>query len=291
MRQSVLHRLAKMCGVVRRNTQMLGYFYRISAARRTAEADLRLGIMLAFIGGAVNAGGFLAIGQYTSHVTGIVSALADHLALGEFAAALAAAAAWIAFVSGAATTAVLINLARRRRLRSRYALSLLFEAALLLLFGVAGTYLTAMPDLLAPVTVLLLCFIMGLQNAIVTKVSGAVIRTTHLTGMTTDLGIELGKLVYVNRRNLPQLAVRANRDKLGMHARLIGAFLAGALTGALGFKTVGYGATIFLSAALALLSVGPIWMDIALRWKIRSRRNRRARMHPASAGPFDKNRP
>lgn len=256
---------------------MLRYSYRISGARRTARADLHLGIVLAFVGGAVNAGGFLAIGQYTSHVTGIVSALGDHLALGEFAAGLAAVAAWVAFVGGAASTAVLINLARRRHLRSRYALSLLFEAALLLLFGLAGTYLSEMRDLLAPVTVLLLCYIMGLQNAIVTKVSGAVIRTTHLTGMTTDLGIELGKLFYFNRRDLPHLAVRANRDKLGMHARLIGAFLAGAVAGALGFKYIGYSATIFLSAVLAFLSAGPIWIDVMLQWKIWARRKKKCR--------------
>lgn len=259
---------------------MLRYLYRLSAARRTSRADLHLGMLLAFVGGAVNAGGFLAIGQYTSHVTGMVSALGDHLALGEFAAALAAGAAWIAFVGGAATTAVLINLARRRRLRSRYALSLLFEAALLLLFGLAGAYLSELRNLLAPVTVLLLCFIMGLQNAIVTKVSGAVIRTTHLTGMTTDLGIELGKLVYFNRRDLPEMAVRANRYKLGMHAKLIGAFLTGAITGALGFRHIGYSATVFLSAGLAFLSAGPIVVDIGLRRKQRThRKNRNAETH------------
>ena len=254
---------------------MLRYFYLISASRRSYRADLYLGCLLAFVGGAVNAGGFLAIGQYTSHVTGIVSGMADHLALGEIALALAALAAWIAFVCGAATTAVLINLARRYRLRSRFALSLLVEAMLLLLFGLAGTNLAEMRDLLAPVTVLLLCFIMGLQNAIVTKVSGAVIRTTHLTGMTTDLGIELGKLFYFNRRDLPHLAVSANRDKIGMHVRLIGSFLVGAVSGAFGFKYVGFSATIFLSAGLAFLSAGPILKDIALRWKIRVRKNSR----------------
>lgn len=259
---------------------ILGYLYRLSAARRSKRADLHLGIMLAFVGGAVNAGGFLAIGQYTSHVTGIVSALGDHVALGEYGAALAAAAAWLAFLCGAATTAVLINLARRQRMHSRYALSLLFEAALLLVFGVAGAHLSEMRDLLAPVTVLLLCYIMGLQNAIVTKVSGAVIRTTHLTGMTTDLGIELGKLFYFNRLDLPLLAVSANRSKLGMHARLIGAFLVGAIIGAFGFKTIGYNATLLLALILALLSAGPIWMDIALQSKIHMRRRNKQRETP-----------
>ena len=62
-----------------------------------------------------------------------------------------------------------------------------------------GANLKALPHLLVPSAVLLLCFIMGLQNAIVTKISNAEIRTTHMTGMATDIGIELGRLVYWNR--------------------------------------------------------------------------------------------
>ena len=254
---------------------LLRYLNRLSGGRRTESADRHLGYFLAFIAGAVNAGGFLAIGQYTSHITGIVSSLADNLALGEITVAMAALTAWIAFVAGAATTAILINLARRQHLRSEFALSLLVEAVLLLFFGITGAYLTHLHEFLAPVTILLLCFIMGLQNAIITKVSGAVIRTTHLTGMTTDLGIELGKLLYANRLVIPPLTVRANRTKLALHSRLIGSFLVGGVAGALGFKHLGYSAAFLLSALLVLLAVAPIWLDIKIRWKLHARKNRR----------------
>ena len=253
----------------------LRYLYQLSHRRRTQRSDRHLGYALAFVAGGVNAGGFLAIGQYTSHMTGIVSSMADHLALGEFAPALAALAAWLAFVAGAATTAVLINLARRWHLRSQFALSLLVEASLLLLFGIAGAYLAEMRDFLAPVTVLLLCFIMGLQNAIITKVSGAVIRTTHVTGLSTDLGIELGKLFYFNRRDVPRLAVWANRDKLALHGLLVLYFFSGGVTGALGFKHIGYSATVIASAALVLLAFGPILEDIQVRWKVHVRKSAR----------------
>lgn len=248
------------------------YLNRLITVERSQRADRHLGYVLAFVAGAVNAGGFLAIGQYTSHMTGIVSGMADHLALGEVRLALAALVAWLAFVSGAATTAILVNLARRRHLRSQFALSLLVEAALLLLFGVAGAYLAEMRELLAPATVLLLCFIMGLQNAIITKVSSAVIRTTHVTGMSTDLGIELGKLCYVNRRKGAQSAVRANRDKLRLHALLILFFFCGGVAGALGFKQIGYAATLILAAALAVLAIGPIVDDLRAPWKLLRRK-------------------
>lgn len=243
------------------------YLAHLSSDRRDGRADRHLGCALAFVAGAVNAGGFLAIGGYTSHMTGIVSSMADDLALGNLSLALAALAAWLAFVAGAASTALMVNWARRRRLHSQYALSLMVEAALLLLFGLAGTHLAGMDDVLAPVTVLLLCYIMGLQNAIITKASGATIRTTHLTGLSTDVGIELGKLAYVNRRPLDMPAVRVNRAKLTLHALLIGFFFGGGVTGALGFKHVGFSATLVLAVLLALLAAGPIVHDLRLRWR------------------------
>ncbi|EWS63131.1 putative membrane protein [Hydrogenophaga sp. T4] len=51
---------------------------------RTRRANRQLGGLLAFVAGAANAGGFLAIQRYTSHMTGIVSEIADNLVLGNF---------------------------------------------------------------------------------------------------------------------------------------------------------------------------------------------------------------
>ena len=47
-------------------------------------------------------------------------------------------------------------------------------------------------------TVMLRCFIMGQQNAIVTKISNSVICTTQVTGMIADSGMELGNLIYID---------------------------------------------------------------------------------------------
>ncbi|MBJ7313958.1 YoaK family protein [Rugamonas sp. CCM 8940] len=251
----------------------LHYISSLSSRRRNRRSDLHLGCLLAFVAGAVNAGGFLAIGRYTSHMTGIVSSMADELALGHLSLVLAALAAWLAFLAGAASTALMVNWARRKHLRSEYALSLMVEASLLLLFGLAGSFLSALGDILAPVTVLLLCFIMGLQNAIITKASGATIRTTHITGLSTDVGIELGKLIYYNHLQLPDLQVRANHLKLRAHGLLIGFFFIGGVSGALGFKHIGFSATIFPAALLAVMAAGPIFHDLRLRWRLKRQRS------------------
>lgn len=219
-------------------------FHRVTAAVRDARADAQLGCTLCFIAGAANAGGFLAIGQYTSHMTGIISAIADDLVLGATALVVAGVAAVIAFASGAATSAILINWGRRHAPERQYTVPLLLEAVLLMLFGLLGSLRSDLTFFVA-VTAPLLCFIMGEQNAIITKISSSRIRTTHLTGMVTDIGIELGKLGYINgaidpETGLPYPPVRADRDKLLLLLALVGFYFVGAVIGALGFKQFGF---------------------------------------------------
>lgn len=235
-----------------------------TSVQRTAQNNLRLGATLCFVAGATNAGGFLAVGQYTSHMSGIVSSVADNLVLGQLRLALAGVVAVLAFVLGAMTTAWMVNWGLRRQLQSAYGRPLLLEAALLLVFGLFGTGINFFASLFAPLTVLLLCFIMGLQNAVITKISHAEIRTTHITGLVTDLGLELGKLFYVNRLTRDTLVV-ANRERLGIHLWLIASFFVGGLAGAIGFKSVGYYATIPLSVLLLLLVLRPVLSD-ARNW-------------------------
>jgi len=232
--------------------------------QRSTAANRQLGLVLAFVAGAINAGGFLAVQQYTSHVTGMVSRVADQLVLGHLDLVGDAIVAVLAFLCGAMTCALLINFARRKDLSSEYALPLLLEAVLILCFGLLGAQLAHFETLLVPFTVLLLCFIMGLQNAIVTKLSNAVIRTTHMTGIVTDLGIELGKLLYWNRDPSIPLRVRADRDRLKVLGGLLACFLIGGITGALGFKLVGYAFTIPIALLLAVMALVPAIDDLQL---------------------------
>jgi len=235
-----------------------------TSVQRTAQSNTRLGVTLCFVAGATNAGGFLAVGQYTSHMTGILSAVADNLVLGQLQLVLVGLASLLAFLSGAMSTTWMVNWALRRQLQSAYGRPLLLEAALLLVFGLFGTGINFFADLFMPLTILVLCFIMGLQNAVITKISHSEIRTTHVTGLVTDLGIELGKLLYINRLTRDTLVV-ANRTKLRLHLQLISSFFVGGLLGALGFKTLGFITTVPLSVFLLLLVWRPLLSD-AQHW-------------------------
>ncbi|NQW93932.1 MAG: DUF1275 family protein, partial [Polaromonas sp.] len=87
---------------------------------RTLQTNKRLGAVLAFVAGAANAGGFLALGSYTPHMTGVVSSMADNLVLGQVTLAAASLGALAAFLLGAMTTAWLVNWGLREKLTSTY---------------------------------------------------------------------------------------------------------------------------------------------------------------------------
>ena len=238
-------------------------FRHLTSQHRTASTNRLLGGILAFNAGAVNAGGFLVVAMYTSHMTGFASLLADNLVLGNMRLVLGAIGALLAFTCGAAFTAIQVNWARQHGLRSEYALPLLVEAMLLLLFGLLGATLNRQTPFAVPLTVLVLSFTMGLQNALVSKISSSQIRTTHMTGIVTDIGIELGKLLYWNRTASPfESRVRANRIKLRLFGTLLAAFIGGGVVGAMGFKYVGFTWVIPLALLLLGMSLPPLYSDL-----------------------------
>ncbi|WP_116602927.1 DUF1275 domain-containing transporter [Cupriavidus alkaliphilus] len=246
------------------------YLRTLTGKERSPGSNRQLAGYLTFVAGATNAGGFLAVHQYTSHMSGVVSAMADGLALGSLWLMLDGLGALLSFLAGAACSAVLVNWGRRERLQSEYALPLMLEATLLVCFGLLGSNFEQHEWLFVPATVMVLCYIMGLQNALVTKLSNAEIRTTHVTGMVTDIGIELGKLFFWNlsRADSSKPPVLANRHKLKVLVTLVTLFFAGGVIGALGFKHIGFSATIALATLLLALAAVPVLDDIRLHlWR------------------------
>jgi uncharacterized membrane protein YoaK (UPF0700 family) len=235
----------------------LFYLRRLTSPERTDAANRHVARYLAFIAGAANTGGFMAVHQYTSHMSGTVAAAAANFALGNFALVAKGASAVFAFFCGACTSTVLIRWGRERELHSRFALPLLTEAVLLAFLGFAGTWMTA-HHLLA--TVLLLCFSMGLQNAMITKISGSVIRTTHLTGLITDLGISIGRLLFASSHE--DVQVEHEYRVLRLLGSLVMLFFAGGVAGAFGFERIGFRFTLPLGGILLLLAVMPLIDDL-----------------------------
>jgi uncharacterized membrane protein YoaK (UPF0700 family) len=233
------------------------FIRQLTGKHRTRKSDTQLGMILAFIAGAVNAGGFLAVGYYTSHMSGIASSIADFLVLHQLQAAVAAVLFLAAFIAGAITSCMIITIARAHEPSSEFALALMLEAFLLLIFGISATPAIGGEWLSPNGIIALLCFIMGLQNAIITKISHAEIRTTHVTGVVTDMGIEMGRWIV----GLFGGTARFHAERLRLHAGLLAAFVTGAIVGAYSFQHYGFIMVWPLACLLAVLASVPIVDD------------------------------
>ncbi|MED5239749.1 MAG: YoaK family protein [Pseudomonadota bacterium] len=199
--------------------------------------------LLAFLAGSVNAVGLLGFShQSVSHLTGTSSLLGLALADLDLSVALHLLLTLLSFLAGSALSGLLIT-STALKLGRHYGFSLLIEAGLLILAMVSlqrgsdlGIYLASMA-----------C---GLQNAMVTTYSGSIIRTTHLSGIFTDLGIMLGNWL----RGTPLDARR-----LWLFLLLIAGFICGGVLGTLLFRQLHFVALMVpatLAASLAVIYWG-----------------------------------
>jgi uncharacterized membrane protein YoaK (UPF0700 family) len=240
----------------------LFYLRRLTGSKRSDSANRHLARYLAFIAGASNAGGFLAVGHYTSHMSGVVAAMADDFALGSFRLVMVGLASVVSFFLGSFLTTLFVRWARGRGLTSEYAFPLMAEAALLLFFALEGGSFSGVRAVVG--LIVLLCFAMGMQNAIITKISDAVIRTTHMTGIVTDIGIAVGRIVSAAVKHT-EVDVAAELDTLRLLTSLVALFFVGGVAGALGFRYAGFLFALPLAGVLLLLAGVPVVDDILRR--------------------------
>ncbi|HTB72580.1 MAG TPA: YoaK family protein [Polyangiaceae bacterium] len=164
--------------------------FRHQGARRSDRDNRILAGYLAFFGGFVNSAGFILIGSFTSHVTGSVGRFANDLVARQLDAAAAALTLIGAFFAGAFLVTMTIESTFFGRTPRAYGAALATEALLLAVFTLASDLTREAHPRLRDAEAAILCTAMGMQNALVTRLSGAVVRTTHLTGVVTDIGIE-----------------------------------------------------------------------------------------------------
>lgn len=187
-----------------------------------STANVIAWLSMAFQAGAINTGGYLTCRRFVSHVTGFGTLVGEETALGNYKNALGMASVPIFFIAGAMLSAFLVDRRIQNGKAPLYpvAMFLIFTLTLLVailgelgFFGpFGGPFIPADHYLLAA-----LCLACGLLNATVTSAFGAIIRTTHLTGITTDLAIGLVRVLTHSHKIQPrQNEVRANWMRSGL---------------------------------------------------------------------------
>lgn len=154
--------------------------------------------LLAFAAGATNAGGFFACQRFISHVTGTVTRIG--MDVESMVLTLDYAMVLGSFMLGAAASVLFLQQRARRGKEQRPWLPLFLVAGILLSvavlgqrghFGPFGETVETFRDF---VLLWVLSFAMGLQNAVVSTATGLAVRTTHMTGLSTDLAVTLAAL-------------------------------------------------------------------------------------------------
>ena len=170
-----------------------------------SKSNVSIWMLMAFQGGVLNIGGFMACHRFVSHVTGFATFFGYEISQSASGHAIGMLLVPLFFLLGAMISGFLVDIRLKLNKKPKYYLS--FGFIFILIFGVfiAGEFnlwgkfgepLNSNSDYFL---LIILCFICGIQNGSITSVSKSVIRTTHLTGITTDLGIGLARLLSAKR--------------------------------------------------------------------------------------------
>ena len=229
------------------------------------KQQARLAITLAWIAGYTNVMTILACGHVTSHVSGTTSDLGRAVAERNWATTGFLLFLLLTFAAGAAASGFVCELGRRRGWESIYVVPMALEASLLTGFALVWEFGSvtssdrggagASPTVGALFLLTGIASIaMGLQNATITRISSGVVRTTHVTGVLTDLGLEFAQFLFMLRDHARQIrasgagsraefsrAVRAvpahiTSKRLLLLASILGSFALGAGLGTVAFE-------------------------------------------------------
>ena len=205
--------------------------FRHTGRSRTYRHNLRLASILSFVSGLVNITGLLSIGTLTTNITGHFAFFSEEVILASYGNALLYLLYIFSFLVGAFASNFITEAMLRYRKTGYYAAPVFVE---IIILSLSALYLLTGSPQYAPLVACALLFAMGLQNALVTKVSGSVVRTTHLTGIFTDLGIELSQLFFYrdDRR-------KAVKKSIALKLVIILFFLLGGLFGGLLYTLFG----------------------------------------------------
>lgn len=198
---------------------------------------------MSFQAGAMNVGALMSCHRFVTHTTGLFTTFGTEIAKGSWLTAIGFFILPFFFLIGAMTSGYFIDHRIQTNQAPLYpvAMGLSFLTLVFVLggghFGLFGAFGSDLDLLKHFILLVALAFTSGLINGTVTSACGAVIRITHMTGLTTDLGLGLMRvLTRTHKLNSRENEIRANINRIC----IIGSFCLGAGVGAVVFAQLGY---------------------------------------------------
>lgn len=175
--------------------------------------------LLSFKAGYLNAAGFLATGKFVSHVTGFGTQAGISLAHEDYAFGIELLIIPIAFIFGSSVPAWVLERKYDEKTIPPYPIVqgmitfLLLALAILGITGWLGTFATREDDLHDILLIGVLCLVCGMKNGLTTWATFGKIRTTHVTGLSTDIGLNLPKFFRKSKSRFPE-EIRVNQVRI-----------------------------------------------------------------------------
>ena len=226
--------------------------FRHKGKNRTFAHDLRLATLLSFVAGLVNITGVLALKTLTTNVTGHFAFFAEEIMRHDYATAITFLLFTVFFLLGSFLSSFLQELISLRNPDLSHIFPITLEMVILIAVGLFGSS-TGIFTLDGKLTAFFMLIAMGIQNSLVTNISRSVVRTTHLTGLFTDLGIELSQLFfYKNPEDIKKL-----KTSIFLRFSIISFFFLGCFFGGIIYQFLEI-KTLFIAALVLLLAQ---WYD------------------------------
>ncbi|WDF54786.1 YoaK family protein [Mucilaginibacter sp. KACC 22063] len=221
---------------------------RNSTTNRTFRENQMLASSTAFVSGYINVAGMLGLLVFTSNVTGHVASLANHIVRQHFHEIMVFMIWLLMFFFGAFTSNFIIRSFEHKSYYTAHSTPVILEIFILLFVAIYGNHFFAGSDTEREYIIGALLFANGLQNNMVSTVSGGLVKTSHLTGLFTDLGGEVAEWLHPK-----SLKAKITKEKILIRTTILGCYITGGIVGGIFFDI--YGFAIFYFVPLILLTI------------------------------------
>lgn len=215
---------------------------------RTLKENLLLASSTAFVSGVTNVAGVIAFLAFTSNITGHVANLAKHVVEQNLREILVFFVWLLLFFAGAFISNFIVRSMEDKSKYRAHSIPIIIE--IIVLFGVAiyGYHFYDETRLEREMVIGAILFSMGLQNSLVSNISGGLIKTSHLTGLFTDLGADVAEVTHPKTTN-----THAAKNRVVIRLTILTFYFIGGVAGGFFFDL--YDFRIFFCIPLILLTI------------------------------------
>jgi uncharacterized membrane protein YoaK (UPF0700 family) len=201
---------------------------------RSLKKNLMLASSTASVAGMTDVVGLIAFLSFVSNLTGHVANLAGNIPERNLSDVFTMAYWLFMFFLGAFTSNFIVRSLEYKSMYRANATPILIEMVILTGVAFYGNSVYNGGEIQREGIAGAVLFCMGLQNGLVSRASGGLIKTTHMTGLITDLGVELAELLHPNVEN-----TRTLREKIYIRLTILAFFIFGGVLGGYLFNLIG----------------------------------------------------